>query len=121
MKKAVTIILFILLWASFAAAQQDMTIADTAGLDAHFDGHVRFGYRWVSLDGNPRAAEYEYLHSSAVGSLNFEWDPLPHRFMLESYYLNEKDFFNDFDYAYSDMIMFNMNARSLFHNLDHYS
>ena len=121
MKKIVSTVLIIMLWASFAAAQQDMTVTETEGLGTPFEGHVRFGYRWVSLDGNSKAGEYDYLHSSAAGSLNLEWDPLPHRFMLESYYLNEKDFFNDLDYAYKDIIIFNLNARGLFHNLDHYS
>ena len=92
MKKIVSTVLIIMLWASFAAAQQDMTVTETEGLGTPFEGHVRFGYRWVSLDGNSKAGEYDYLHSSAAGSLNLEWDPLPHRFMLESYYLNEKDF-----------------------------
>jgi hypothetical protein len=80
------------------------------------------GYRFVTQDGNPaHAGEYEYLHSSGVGSLDFEWDTLPHRFRLESYYLNSKDYFGELDYAYKDIVLFNMYMRGLYHNLDHYS
>jgi hypothetical protein len=50
-----------------------------------------------------------------------EWDRLPHRFLLEYYALNEKDFFKSLDYAYRDTVMFNITSRGLFHNLDHYS
>jgi hypothetical protein len=80
------------------------------------------GYRFISQDGNPaHAGEYEYLHSSGVGSLDFEWDTLPHRFRLESYYLNSKDYFGELDYAFKDNVLFNMYTRGMYHNLDHYS
>jgi hypothetical protein len=79
------------------------------------------GYRFVTQEGNPaHAGEYEYLKSSGVGSLDFEWDTLPHRFRLESYYLNSKDYFGELDYAYKDLVLFNMYTRSMYHNLDHY-
>ena len=49
-----------------------------------------------------------------------EWDPLPHRFLLESYYLNNKDYFGEADYAFKDIVIFNGYTRGVFHNLDHY-
>jgi hypothetical protein len=80
------------------------------------------GYRFITHNGDPaHAGEYEYLRSSGVGSLDFEWDTLPHRFRLESYYLNAKDYFGELDYAYKDIVLFNMYTRGLYHNLDHFT
>lgn len=120
MKRILILFLLILLWASFAHARQDMAMPEEEGYETPLEGHIRFGYQWVSLDGNPRAGEYAYLHSSAVGSLKLEWDPLPHRFLLETDYLNEKEYFGDFDYAYSDIAVLNVRSVGLYHNLDHY-
>ena len=68
-----------------------------------------------------RAGEYEYLNSSLGGALDLEWDPLPQRFSLESYYLNSKDYFGELDYAFRDVVLFNMYTRGMYHNLDHFS
>jgi len=97
--------------ASLASAEQP---AELKGEDAElksFGGDLRIGYRWVSFDGNPRAGEYEYLHSSDALFLDMEWDRLPHRFLLEYYALNEKDFFKSLDYAFRDTVMFNITSR----------
>jgi hypothetical protein len=125
MKKAILIIAFLLLWASLAAAQQEggTNTSETKGLEGleAFEGKFSLGYRNINQDGNPaHAGEYDYLKSSAIGALDMEWDPLPHRFVLESYYLNNKDYFAEADYAFKDLVVFNGYTRGLFHNLNHY-
>lgn len=86
-----------------------------------FEGHIKVGYHWISLDGGTRSGEYEYFQKSDALSAVIEWDRLPHRFLLEYHSLNEKDFFKSLDYSYGDMVVFNAISRRLFHNLDHYS
>jgi hypothetical protein len=125
MKKTILIIAFLMLWASLAAAQQaaGTKTTETKGLEGleAFEGKFSLGYRSIDQDGNPaHAGEYDYLKSSAVGALDMEWDPLPHRFVLESYYLNNKDYFAEGDYAFKDIVEFSGSMRGLFHNLDHF-
>jgi len=124
MKRTILIIAFLMLWASLAAAQQvaDTKTAETKGLEGleAFEGKFSLGYRDIDQSGNTKAGEYEYLKSSAIGALDMEWDPLPHRFLLESYYLNNKDYFGEADYAFKDIVIFNGYTRGVFHNLDHY-
>jgi hypothetical protein len=125
MKKTILIIAFLMLWASPVVAQQaaGTRTAETKGMEGleAFEGRVSLGYRSIQQDGNTLAGEYEYLKSSAIGALDFEWDPLPHRFVFESYYLNTKDYFAETDYAFKDIVLFNWYTRGLFHNLNHYS
>jgi hypothetical protein len=125
MKKTILIISFLMLWASPVVAQQaaGTRTAETKGLEGleAFEGKISLGYRSIQQDGNTLAGEYEYLKSSAIGALDFEWDPLPHRFVFESYYLNSKDYFAEMDYAFRDIVLFNWYTRGLFHNLNHYS
>jgi hypothetical protein len=132
MNKKVIILLILVLWTTPAAAQQlaGTTLPELPTVEAQpvespgvvLNTKLGLGYRFISHDGNPaHAGEYEYLHSSGVGSLDFEWDTLPHRFRLESYYLNAKDYFGELDYAYKDIVLFNMFTRGLYHNLDHYT
>lgn len=119
MKKQIFMMLFLAFWASTAPAQQ---LKDAKGVDtfiAPFDMNLGAGYRVVLQNGNARAEEYEYLHSSAAGQVNLEWDPLPQRFVLDFYYLNNKDYFGEYDYAYSDIVLLSVLSRSLFHNLSH--
>lgn len=118
MKKIIYLIAMIVLLAPPLWAQEK---TGQYQLGTPFDGDVRLGYRWNVTDGNPMAGEYEYQHSSVAGSAVIEYDPLPHRILLETYVLNQKDYFSEFDYAYKDIVMLNMMTRSLFHNLDHYS
>ncbi len=126
MKKSIMIIAFLMLWASPVVAQQyaETSTAETRvfeGLEA-FEGRISLGYRSIQHDGNPaHAGEFDYLKSSAIGALDFEWDPLPHRFVFESYYLNTKDYFAETDYAFKDIVLFNWYTRGLFHNLNHFS
>jgi hypothetical protein len=126
MKKIILILLAFMLWAFSAAAEQaatDKTEEDqsTEVQGTDFEGRVGLGYRDIKQNGNPIAGEYDYIKSSATGALDMEWDPLPHRFVLESYFLNHKDYFGELDYAYKDVVLFNMYGRGLFHNLNHAS
>lgn len=86
-----------------------------------FEGDVRMGYRWATQEGSPMSGEYEYLHGSAAGTAIIEYDPLPNRFLLEMHALSNKEYFGELDYSYGDVFMLNGMARSLFHNLYHYS
>jgi hypothetical protein len=130
MKEKVMILLMLVLWVSPVTAEAGPALPELPTVEAQFtespgvvlNTKLELGYRFISQEGNPaHAGEYEYLHSSAVGSLDFEWDTLPHRFRLESYYLNTKDYFGELDYAYKDIVLFNMYMRGLYHNLDHFS
>jgi hypothetical protein len=122
MKKHLLLIMFVLLWAP-PALSQEKAVPAPAGPEKLEAFEFRFfpGYRAVSQEGNARSAEYEYLHSSGAGSLYLEWDPLPHRFSVDSYYLNKKDFFDELDYLYRDIVWFNVMSRRMFHNLDHFT
>ena len=121
MKKIIYLIAMIVLLAPPLQAQEKTPAGGQYQLGSPFEGDVRLGYRWNMTSGNPMAGEYEYQHSSVAGSAVIEYDPLPHRILLETYVQNQKDYFGEFDYAYKDIIMMNMMSRSLYHNLDHYS
>jgi hypothetical protein len=121
MNKTLLLLISAALWASPGAAQELPHATLPEGAETPFEAHLHAGYRWMKITGRSHAGEYEYLHPSAAGSFFLEWDPLPHRLMMESYYLNRKDFFTDIDYAYHDLFMVNVKSRGLFHNLDHYS
>ncbi|HSQ78058.1 MAG TPA: hypothetical protein VLN91_04120 [Nitrospirota bacterium] len=123
MKKTILILIVFMLWASLAVAEQtssEMT-SEAQSTEADFEGRVGVGYRWMSQSGSPIAGEYDFIKSSVTGALDMEYDPLPHRFVLESYFLNHKDYFGEMDYAYKDVVIFNGYARDMFHNLNHYN
>lgn len=123
MNKNILILALLMLWASPLSAQagtEDQLNRSAEPLEA-FDARIGLDYRNVIKDGNSRAGEYEYLKSSAGGALDVEWTPLPHRFSMEALVLNQKDYFGSLDYAYRDVVLFNMYARDLYHNLNHYS
>ncbi len=124
MKKIVHMLIVLMLWVSPSFAEQagyDRTGESKAtGSAGEFDGRVGLGYRWIDQQGNPIAGEYDYNKSSAIGALDLEWDPLPHRVVVESYFLNNKDYFGQLDYAYKDIVVFDTYTRGLFHNLSHY-
>ena len=126
MKKTILIIAFLMLWASPAVADQaaGTSAAEAAAgerLEA-FEGRISLGYRSIDQEGNAaHAGEYDYLRSSAIGALDLEWDPLPHRLAVESYYLNTKDYFAETDYAFKDIVLFNWYTRDMFHNLNHFT
>ena len=121
MKKFTISILIFLLCASAARAQQAPGATGSASGEVVTEGFIGPTYNFVSQNGSARAAEYEYLKSSLGGEMHLEYDPLPQRFDLETYYLNQKDYFGQLDYAYRDVIMINGLSRSLFHNLEHLS
>lgn len=112
MKTTTLLIALVLLGAGPAAAAE--------GRQA-LDADLAAGYRAVSQQDSARSAEYEFLKSSGAGSLVLEWDPLPNRFVFETWYLNEKDYYSGLDYSYRDVVVFNFLSRRLYHNLDHYS
>jgi len=124
MKKNQLILMALMLWASPVVAQQ--TGGATPPVPAPerlevFEVEAMLGYWSVTNGGNSRVATYEYLKSSVAGGLNVEWDPLPHRFVFESFALNQKDYFATMDYAYRDVVVFNLYSRGLYHNLNHVS
>ncbi len=122
MKKTLLIIALFVLLAPLAGVQGKAFAADSGSTQLmSYEGRVAAGYRWDISKGNPMADEYEYQHSSAAGSARIEYDPLPQRFLLESVVNNTKDYYAEFDYAYKDIFTLNLLARSLYHNLDHYS
>jgi hypothetical protein len=122
MKKTTLVLLCVVLMAAGAAAADKPS--ETTGayeLGTPFEADLGLGYRWNISKGNPLAGEYEYQHSSPAGKAIIEWDPLPQRFLLETYIENSKDYFGEFDYAYRDVVMLTMSSRSLYQNLGHYS
>lgn len=123
MKKIILTLIVFMLWASLAVAEQapDEMTSEAQSTEADFEGRVGVGYRWMSQSGNPLAGEYDFIKSAPTGALDMEYDPLPHRFVLESYFLNHKDYFGEMDYAYKDVVLFNGYARDMFHNLNHYN
>jgi hypothetical protein len=121
MKKIIYLIALIVLLAPPLWAQEKTSTGGQYQLGTPFEGDVRLGYRWNMTSGNPMAGEYEYQHSSAAGSAIIEYDPLPTRFLFETYVQNSKDYFTELDYSYKDIIMLNLLSRSMYHNLDHYS
>lgn len=120
MNKIIYLIALLVLLAPPVGAQE-RAAGGLYQLGTPFEGDVALGYRWNLTSGNPMAGEYQYQHSSVAGSALIEYDPLPNRLLLESYYENGKDYFGEIDYSYRDVIMLNMMTRSLFHNTDHYS
>jgi hypothetical protein len=121
MNKIIYLIALLVLLAPPIGAQEKTPAGGLYQLGTPFEGDLALGYRWNMTSGNPMAGEYQYQHSSVAGSALIEYDPLPSRFLLESYYENSKDYFGEIDYAYKDLIMLNLMTRSLFHNTNHYS
>ncbi len=122
MKKLIVLIIMCLaIAASPAIAQEKQPAADAYQLGAVFDSDIHLGYRWVGQHGSPKSGEYEDLHSSVAGQAIIEWDPLPHRFLLETYNDSSRDYFSEMDYSYSDVVMLNMLTRKFSHNFDHLS
>jgi hypothetical protein len=121
MKKITLILLIVMLGASPASAQQATEARGAELPQSIFEGFIGPTYNWVKQDGSARAAEYEFLKSSTGGNMHIEYAPLPNRFALETHYLNQKDYFGEMDYAYRDIVMLNLRARGMYHNLDHLS
>lgn len=121
MKKPIILVFTVLFWASAAMAQPAGAARESEPQEQVFNGILGPTYYWVSRDRSSRAAEYEFLEKSVGGVLQTEWDPLPHRFSLDTNYLNRKDYFGEMDYAYRDVVVVNLLARGVFHNLDHLS
>jgi hypothetical protein len=114
--KKILIILVVLLLAASAASAPAATEGESKVL---FDGRFGPSYDGVTHNGNARAGEYEYLKSSIGGDLYTEYDPLPHRFEIDTHFLNNKDYFGEMSYAFHDIVVVNVLTRALYHNLDH--
>lgn len=125
MNKIALTFVFLVLWAGSALAQQgsEGKTAEAAAVQGAdiFEFRVGAGWYGISQKGDPLAGEYDYIKSGPAGALNVEWDPLPQRFVLDSFYLNEKDYFGEADYSYKDIFVLNGYTRNLFHNLNHYA
>ena len=121
MKKHIILVFIVLFWAAPAMAQQAGGSRESEPQEQVFSGLIGPTYYWVSLDRSTRAGEYEFLEKSVGGVLQTEWDPLPHRFSLDTNYLNRKDYFGEMDYAYRDVVVVDLLTRGVFHNLDHLS
>ena len=85
------------------------------------EGSYYFGYRWVSHEDSFKAAEYQYPHSSVIFGIDGLAALLPHRYHLNAEFLNKKDFYGDFGYAYSDLVLFRDVFVGVRHNLDHFN
>jgi hypothetical protein len=124
MNKLIPILTVLIFWASPVIAQQAggaaPEVIDFSNLGVPFEGKLKLGYRGIKATGSTIAGEYDYLESGLIGSLDLEWDPLPHRFVLESTFLNNRDYFSEFDYAYKDLVVVNAYTRDVFHNLNHF-
>jgi hypothetical protein len=125
MNKLILIVTVLMFWASPVVAQQAagskaVQTIEFVDLGVPFEGKLNLGYRSISDTGNAVAGEYEYLKSGPIGSLDTEWDPLPHRFVLESTFLNTRDYFGELDYAYKDIVVVNGYMREVFHNLNRF-
>jgi len=125
MNKLIVIMTVLMFWASPVVAQQaaGSKAAETTeltGPGVPFEGKLSLGYRSITDRGSTAAGEYEYLKSGPIGGLDMEWDPLPHRFVLESTFLNTHDYFGELDYAYKDVVLLSGYMRDTFHNLNHY-
>ncbi|HUI45650.1 MAG TPA: hypothetical protein VL122_06690 [Nitrospirota bacterium] len=119
MKKHALIVLIFMLWASAATAQQEAGDTGPESKESLSSGFIGPTYNWFTRDGNAQADEWGYLHSSAGGDLDAEYDPLPQRFHIDANYLNEKDYYGETDYAYRDVVLFNAISRGIFHNDNH--
>lgn len=76
------------------------------------------GYRYVDLNGSSQAAEYDYLHNSAVLGGELRTVSMNHRLHVDLDIRNKKDYYGDISYAYKDLILFRGVNSTLFHNLD---
>jgi hypothetical protein len=121
MKKHILILLIVMLWASAASAQQATALKGLVAPAETFEGFIGPTYHWVSQEGSARADEYDYLKSTGGGDMRVEYYPLPHRFGIETHYLNQKDYFGELDYAYRDVVVVNALTRGVYHNLDHFT
>jgi hypothetical protein len=74
------------------------------------------GFYLTDSNGSRRAGEFVYFKDSpSVGGKVIAF-PFPHRLHLELDFLNGKDYFGDFRYAYKDTVLFRSVNRGLFHN-----
>ncbi len=88
-------------------------------VETHNFAQAFSGYRFVGTDASGgRAAEYDYLHSSAVGGLTLNSLGKDLKFAIEGGYLNDKDYHGDLLTDYKGEYRLHLRTESLFHNLD---
>jgi hypothetical protein len=80
--------------------------------------YLEVGYRFVDSSGADSAIGYEYLDDSIPFGLGARVFPLPHRFSFEFDFENERDYFGELRYAYSDMGFFRSVNRMAHHSHD---
>jgi hypothetical protein len=78
------------------------------------------GYRSLNIDGyGGKVLEYDYLHSSITGGIDYRYYTPLFKLYLEGDYLNQKDYSIGLDSRYKDLLWMRLSGDSLFHNLDH--
>jgi predicted porin len=134
MKKALSVLFLLIMIFGGRVYAQDQPSADTgqepaageevpSGETYQFpvitpSGMIFGGYRFVSLDGSPRADEYDYLHDSISLGGNLSGFNYPNRYHLDLDFVDKKDYFADAGYSYEDIVLFRGINRTLYHNLD---
>ena len=124
MKKFILIsVAVLMLWASPVVAQQSRPRARNGPGRRAGGADRRRMLRHSKADrATPLPASTNISNPRPQASLDLEWDPLPHRFVLESTFLNPKDYFGELDYAYRDIgRVQRVHPRDVFHNLNHYT
>lgn len=84
-------------------------------------GSLYTGFRLIDSDTFQGIGEYEEEESSLILGGEFENYPFPHRYHIDGEISGENDYYLDFGYALSDIVLFKNNVTGLHHNLDHYS
>lgn len=81
------------------------------------------GYRFTGrsgASGSLRAAEYDYLHDSAAGTLRLHYYPLPWMLDLDFDIKDAKDHDGALGVRYMDAVMLDYRTMGMYHNMDHY-
>jgi hypothetical protein len=80
--------------------------------------HLEVGYRFVDSSGADSAIGYEYLDDSVPFGLGARVFRFPHRFSFVFDFENERDYFGELRYAYSDVGFFRSVNRMAHHSHD---
>ncbi|MGV1099088.1 hypothetical protein ACUUL3_06700 [Thiovibrio sp. JS02] len=93
---------------------------EEAAVSYETNGAFFWGYRFLSTEDSPKAAEYIYPHSSATFGLDLLSCPLPYRYHVNAEYLSAYDFYADAGFAYKDLVLFRDILVGAHHNLEHF-
>lgn len=98
---------------------QEEPALDKSEVDTHVMAEVSAGYRFLSTDSfGGRAAEYEYLRSSAAGGAAFNTLGKDLKLAVDGAFQNKNDYHADLTYDYKGIYRLLARTESLFHNLD---